>query len=60
MPLGHDGTMAVTTPVSALTEPQDTMTAQKSKLESFHAFYIFILMNIFFLSPCKLTVSSKI
>lgn len=46
MPLGHDGTMAVTTPVSALTEPQDTMTAQKSKLESFHAFYIFILMNI--------------
>lgn len=33
MPQGHDGMMAVTSPVSALMELQDTMTAQRSKLE---------------------------
>lgn len=61
MPQGHDGMMAVTSPVSALMELQDTMTAQRSKIGNFYAVYIFIVMIIFFiLSTCELTVSSKI
>lgn len=61
MPQGHDGMMAVTSPVSALMELQDTMTAQRSKIGNFYTVYIFIVMIIFFiLSKCKLTISSKI
>lgn len=50
MPQGHDGMMAVTSPVSALMELQDTMTAQRSKIGNFYAVYIFIVMIFFFYS----------
>lgn len=50
MPLGLDGTMAVTTPVSALMELQDTMTAQRSKIGNFYAVYIYFHSDDHFFS----------